>query len=153
MRYPALSQQETAYHVELLAEAGFLQAKRLVTFQLYDWKPTRLTYAGHEFLDTVRDNEIWRLTKEGAQKVGAHSVTFLFEVGKAILKQKAVEHGISLLMCVTSEGIRMMFVCFLFVAYPQPNISTVHRLCSKLRSQTVSEIVHEIIHVGSLSCA
>lgn len=91
---PGLSQQETAYHVELLAEAGFLEAKRLVTFQLYDWKPTRLTYAGHEFLDTVRDNEIWRLTKEGAQKVGAHSVTFLFEVGKAILKQKAVEHGI-----------------------------------------------------------
>ena len=34
----------------------------------------RLTFNGHEFLDTVRDGEIWKLAKEGATKAGVASV-------------------------------------------------------------------------------
>jgi hypothetical protein len=32
--------------------------------------PKRLTWNGHEFLDAVRDDEVWRRTKEGARKAG-----------------------------------------------------------------------------------
>lgn len=91
-----LSDEEISYHVHLLAEAGYVDAANLRSFQFDDWKPKRLTFAGHEYLDTVRDNEIWRLTKEGAKEVGASSVSMLFEIGKAIVKQKAIEHGIHL---------------------------------------------------------
>jgi hypothetical protein len=56
----------------------------------------RLTFKGHEFLDTVRDSEVWKLTKESAQKAGVASVQVLFEIGKAYAKQKLAEHGISL---------------------------------------------------------
>nr|WP_240997928.1 DUF2513 domain-containing protein [Pseudomonas viridiflava] len=39
----------------------------------FDWRPKRLTIRGHEFLDTIRDREVWRLTKAGAgaEKAGA----------------------------------------------------------------------------------
>jgi len=45
----------------------------------------------------VCDPEIWRETKEGASKIGAASVQFLWEIGKGILKAKAKHHlGIDL---------------------------------------------------------
>ncbi|MCK0551051.1 DUF2513 domain-containing protein [Pseudomonas syringae] len=36
----------------------------------FRWQPRRLTYKGHEFLDTVRDEEIWRRTKAGGVGLG-----------------------------------------------------------------------------------
>lgn len=51
------------------------------------WQPTRLTYKGHEFLDTVRDEEIWRRTKTGAEKAGGAGLGLLLELGKTYGKQ------------------------------------------------------------------
>jgi hypothetical protein len=90
------SLQELSYHVQLLDEAGFLEAQELGSHDGYEWQPKRLTYEGHEFLDTIRDGEIWRLTKEGATKARVASVQVLFAVAKAVVKQKLAEHGISL---------------------------------------------------------
>jgi hypothetical protein len=56
---------------------------------------SRLTFHGHEFLDTIREPEIWHTTKESAKKVGGAGVQMLFEIGRACLKQKLVEHGIA----------------------------------------------------------
>jgi hypothetical protein len=55
-----------------------------------------LTWRGHEFLDTVRDGEIWRQTKETATKVGAASFQAIFAIATAAIKQKLTEHGIPL---------------------------------------------------------
>ena len=71
---PGFTEEQISYHVELLSEAGFLEAQDLSHLTSYEWKPKRLTFAGHEYLDTVRDNEVWRLTKEGANKV-EHTVS------------------------------------------------------------------------------
>jgi hypothetical protein len=48
-----------------MAEAGLIEAQNLVTMQKYLWLPKRLTWDGHEFLDAIRDPEVWRRTKEG----------------------------------------------------------------------------------------
>lgn len=96
LELPGHSEIEVSYHVELLSEAGFLQAHDLSTLDGPDWRPERLTYEGHEFLDTVRDPEIWRDTKEAAKKIGVSSVEVLFEVGKNLIKQKLAQHGIHL---------------------------------------------------------
>ena len=93
---PKHAQIEVSQHVELLSEAGFIEAYDLTTMDSYDWRPKRLTYEGHEFLDTVRDPEIWRATKETAKKVGASSVEVLFEIGKNLVKQKLMELGVHL---------------------------------------------------------
>jgi len=98
LEIPDHSHVEVAYHVELLAEANFIEAIDLCSIgpDGYDWKPKRLTYEGHEFLDTIRDNQVWKETKEIAKQVGAGSVTMLFEIGKAYIKQQLVPHGIHL---------------------------------------------------------
>lgn len=88
------SQEEIAYHVEILDEAGFIEAQNLSSMSGYDWRAQRLTYEGHEFLDTVRDAEVWRLTKETAKKTGVASIKALFEIGKSYARQKLIEHGV-----------------------------------------------------------
>ena len=96
LELPGHSEVEVSNHVELLSEAGFLQAHDLSTLDGPDWRPERLTYEGHEFLDTVRDPEIWRNTREAAKKIGSSSVEVLFEIGKNSVKQKLAQHEVHL---------------------------------------------------------
>ncbi len=56
---------EISYHAELLEEAGLVHASISKTlgsgptqFHIY-----RLTWQGHEFLDSIRNDSIWRKTK------------------------------------------------------------------------------------------
>lgn len=79
--------KEVSYHVMLLDEAGFLSGISLGGINHFEWQPRRLTYKGHEFLDTVRDPEVWRRTKEGAEKAGVAGLGMLLELGKAYGKQ------------------------------------------------------------------
>ena len=88
------SPREISYHVLLLTEAGFLLSRdaAYLADAVSIWQPTRLTYKGHEFLDTVRDGEVWRRTKAGAEKSGVAGLGMLLELGKAygkeVLKEK-----------------------------------------------------------------
>lgn len=82
------SSRAISYHVLLLTEAGFILSRdAFLTHNTSLWQPTRLTYKGHEFLDTVRDEEIWRRTKTGAEKAGGAGLGLLLELGKAYGKQ------------------------------------------------------------------
>ena len=86
-----------SYHVMLLHEAGFILGEKLGGLNHFKWEPKRLTYQGHEFLDTVRDGEVWELTKTGAEKVGSASLSLMLELGKAYGKQVLKERlGIEL---------------------------------------------------------
>ena len=93
---PGHSEEEIAYHVEILDEAGFIEAQDLTTMSGYDWRPQRLTYDGHEFLDTIRDAEAWRFTKEVAKNAGVSGLKALFDIGKSYARQKLIEHGVHL---------------------------------------------------------
>nr|WP_234936981.1 DUF2513 domain-containing protein [Pseudomonas savastanoi] len=62
--------EEVSYHVRLLDEACLLAALNTGGMDRFLWQPQRLTYKGHEFLDTIRDGEVWRRTKAGAEKAG-----------------------------------------------------------------------------------
>lgn len=79
--------KDVSYHVMLLDEAGLLSGISLGGMNIFEWQPKRLTYKGHEFLDTVRDPEVWRRTKEGAEKAGGAGLGILVEIGKAYGKQ------------------------------------------------------------------
>ncbi|MDQ1159533.1 hypothetical protein QE385_003930 [Sphingomonas sp. SORGH_AS 950] len=88
---PDKSLQETSYHVMLLHEAGFIEAQNLTNLKTYQWQPKRLTFKGHELLDTIRDDEVWRRTKAGAEKAGGASISFIWELAKAYGKHVAKE--------------------------------------------------------------
>jgi DNA-binding transcriptional ArsR family regulator len=92
------SQSHVSYHVQLLHEAGYLEAQDLTTLDEdgYEWQPKRLTFQGHEFLDTVRDTETWRRTKMTAKDLSIGGLKVLFEIARGFGKHKLLEHGISI---------------------------------------------------------
>jgi hypothetical protein len=78
-----------AAHVRLLMEADFLDAHEIPdnVAEFSHFIPTRLTWSGYEFLDLVRDPEVWRRTKAGAAKAGGGGMEFMWELAKAYGKQ------------------------------------------------------------------
>lgn len=78
----------TQHHIHLLKQAGFLTALEIpdsnLTFNYFD--DIAITWPGHEFLDLIRDNAIWRKTKAAAKEAGTWSVANLAAVAVAIGK-------------------------------------------------------------------
>lgn len=84
-------------HLKMLEDAGFLEnyevrpfAGKMLTLR-HGW---RITWQGHEFIDTVRDPEIWRKTKSGAEKVGSWSMKLLTDIATGFVRAKAQEIGL-----------------------------------------------------------
>lgn len=64
------------YHIRLLEDAGLIEAET----GLYP-KALRLTWQGHEFLDSIRDEKMWNRVIKTAKLRG---LTLSFEVIKAM---------------------------------------------------------------------
>lgn len=78
---------EVMHHLNLLFDAGFLIAEpvRTNTGRVIYVHAQTLSWAGHEFLDTVRDPEIWKQTKAGAKKAGGFSLKVVGTIAEAIV--------------------------------------------------------------------
>lgn len=74
------SLEEVSYHVQLLDEAGLIRGTDLSTQTSYQWRPDRLTWYGHEFLDSVRDKSVWERAKKELEKTGNFSFEILMKV-------------------------------------------------------------------------
>lgn len=56
-----------------------------------------LTPSGHDFADSVRDEKIWKMTKEGALKASGFTFELLGQLAKGLVKQQLEKHtGVSL---------------------------------------------------------
>lgn len=83
------SSRAVSYHVSLLSDAGLV-----VSYQDASefWYPTRLTWAGHEFLDAIRHKNAWQDVRRVMEKTGG----FVYEVAKPLLieaiKREALKH-------------------------------------------------------------
>ena len=73
--------EQVRYHIMLLNEAGLLDAIDASSMKGINWIPRRLTWQGHEFLESARDNATWNKAKEIMSKTGG----FVFEVAKPLL--------------------------------------------------------------------
>jgi len=80
------SMPEVAYHIRLLIEADFIKGNPNVAGGMP--AIVRLTWNGHEFLDDVRDPDVWSKTKERVGTVGGVALAFVWEIAKAELKKK-----------------------------------------------------------------
>lgn len=83
------SPDDVHYNMRLLADASYLDmAKTQFTgsFNIYG-----LTWAGHDFLDSVRDDEVWRKTKGGALKAGAFTFDLLKDLAKGFATKQLEE--------------------------------------------------------------
>lgn len=81
------------YHLTLLEESGL--AKFTTTGE--GWLVDGLSWRGHDFLDSVRDEEIWARTKEGAKAAKGFSFELITALAKGYLKKKIEDHtGLSI---------------------------------------------------------
>ena len=60
---PDRSPEEVSHHVEIMAKFGLIEALDVSTLSGPDWKATKLTWNGHEFLEAARSDTIWQKAK------------------------------------------------------------------------------------------
>jgi hypothetical protein len=79
-----VSGAEVAEHIEIMAEAGLLDAEVLNTHDdSTAFIIRKITWEGHDFISAVREDTLWRKAKEAIIKPGA---SFTFDVLKEWLK-------------------------------------------------------------------
>jgi hypothetical protein len=83
------------YHVVQLEDAGFIEASIDIvpdnedrSLEHVTYSVRRLTYKGHEFVETVRDDTTWRKVKEKAKAAGAMTLPALVQIGTAFIKSQ-----------------------------------------------------------------
>jgi hypothetical protein len=59
-KFEGHSETEISYHIALLDDAGLLHGKDRSAIGVFRWSAGALTWAGHEFVEAVRDDEIWK---------------------------------------------------------------------------------------------
>ena len=74
------SSEEVSYHVKLLHDARLIEAVDLSTLTSFRWEPVTLTWYGHEFLDSSRNENIWAQVKKRAEKIEGISFQVLQEM-------------------------------------------------------------------------
>lgn len=81
--------QKLVYHLKMLTEqTGFVSGIAAHTMSGNNWIELDVTWAGHEFLDNIRDPDVWKQTKAGASKVGGFSLKILSSVAEGLLKAR-----------------------------------------------------------------
>ncbi|MFM5515673.1 DUF2513 domain-containing protein [Aeromonas dhakensis] len=73
----------TSYHMELLIEAGLVEGQmhKVLGGGPVNFTASRLTWEGHEFLDSIRSETVWDKTKETFASKG---LDMTFETIKAV---------------------------------------------------------------------
>lgn len=64
--FPADRAAEISYHMALLIEAGLVKGQMVKTIgpEVKDFIADKLTWNGHEFLDSIRSDTVWQKTKK-----------------------------------------------------------------------------------------
>lgn len=84
---PGYSPEEIGYHIRLLGQAGFLTYGEMSTRgDPYGAYVKSLTWAGHEFLDSCRDNSIWQQAKAAMAPLGTAAMPVWQELLSSLLK-------------------------------------------------------------------
>lgn len=79
----AESVAKTEFHLRLLADAKFITLNQLSGGY---WHVPEISWLGCDFIDSIRDPQIWRRTKTAATKAGGFTVDLLKDVAKGLIK-------------------------------------------------------------------
>jgi glycerol dehydrogenase-like iron-containing ADH family enzyme len=58
------------YNTMLLMDAGYIVARNASTSMVKNYAIERMTHAGHEFLDAIREPNTWKATKAKILEIG-----------------------------------------------------------------------------------
>lgn len=59
-KFEGHSETEISYHIALLDDAGLLHGQDRSAIGVFRWSAGMLTWAGHEFVEAVRDDDVWK---------------------------------------------------------------------------------------------
>lgn len=77
------------YHLLLIAEAGLVDQRGRGAMEGFVF--SRLTWVGHDFVDSVRSPEVWAKTKKGAEAAGGFTVDILKDLAKGFIRKQIEE--------------------------------------------------------------
>lgn len=83
---PEVDDKTLQEHLFLMFRSGLIEGNDGSTMSSREFLPKRLTWTGHDFIDSVRDPEIWRKTKESANAAGGFTLELLGDIAKGLLK-------------------------------------------------------------------
>lgn len=87
------NETEISYHIALLDDAGLLHGQDRSAIGVFRWSAGMLTWAGHEFVEAVRDEDAWKQARSIVEKSGTGIV---FEVlQKALVRVLEKRAGLS----------------------------------------------------------
>lgn len=76
------SRQDIAYTLYLLNEAGYIDCNIIeANGGIVDIFVYRLTYSGHEFLDTIKADNVWKKIKSALTSAGSISLPVIHSLG------------------------------------------------------------------------
>jgi hypothetical protein len=82
-------QSTVSYHIWLLVDAGLVEGVDCTSDAIFRWHAQRLTWDGHDFLQSIRDDTIWNKVKEKVLKPAA---SWTFTVLVAWLNKEIMEN-------------------------------------------------------------
>ena len=88
------SEEDIIYTCLKLDEAGFLEVITIpIQRQLFPGikSVNELTFQGHEFLETIRPDDVWDNTKAKLKKLGSFSLGIIQSVASSVLSSKIQE--------------------------------------------------------------
>jgi hypothetical protein len=95
VRVPGYSVEQIDYHLMQMRDAGLIDEGGVRPMIGIGFR--KLTWSGHDLLDSIRGHENWAKTKNVAKAAGGFTVDILKELAKGLLKQKIAEiSGVSL---------------------------------------------------------
>lgn len=78
---------QVAYHCGLIVEAGLVEQPGGSTL-MGRFAFRRLSWDGHDFADSVRDEDVWQKTRQGALAVGGMTIDLVSDLAKGFIKKK-----------------------------------------------------------------
>ena len=82
------SDKQVNYHLQLLQEAGYIDAITSRGDNMIDFDLIRLLWPGYDFLDAARDETVWNKAKETVgSKIASVSLDVLKDVLAAVARQ------------------------------------------------------------------
>lgn len=91
----AYSRHQVDHHFRLLIEAGLATAG-YISADGRRWVAVRLTWSGHDYLDTIRDSQVWKHTKTTMNKVGLWSLDTMGAIARSMIVARLETFGIEI---------------------------------------------------------
>lgn len=83
---PKYEDSEILYTIEKLKEAGYINAAlHFAAEHFIDGAVSSITYSGHEYLDNIREPEVWRKVKAMLKNAGATTLPLISQAAKMLI--------------------------------------------------------------------